>query len=67
MAIDRNYVSEATQFLQSLVVQKPEIEDERRKGRSMWWDKKLDPEEQRRNAAASIQQKGYVYFSGDGE
>jgi hypothetical protein len=65
MAIDRNYVSETTKFLQGLLAEKPEIEEERRKGRSMWWDKKLDPEQQRRNAQSRIEQKGYVYFSGE--
>lgn len=65
MAIDRNYVSETTEFLRGLLAEKPQIEEERRKGRSMWWDKKLDPEQLRRNAASRVEQKGYVYFSGE--
>lgn len=65
MAIDRNYVSETTQFLRSLVAEKPRIEEERRKGRAMWWDKKLDPDELRRDAQSRVKQKGYVYFSGE--
>jgi len=65
MTIDRNYVSETTQFLRELLAEKPQIEEERHKGRSMWWDKKLDPDQQRRDAASRIEQKAYVYFSGE--
>ncbi|MGA8055939.1 MAG: DUF3460 family protein [Burkholderiales bacterium] len=63
MAIDRNYVSETTQFLRHLLDEKPEIEEERRKGREIWWDHKQDPDEVRRRAQSRVKQKAYVYFS----
>jgi len=59
------YESDVTQMVRSLLEEKPQIVEEQRKGRSMWWDKKLDPEEQRRYSQSRIQQKGYVYQTGD--
>ncbi|MCX7891784.1 MAG: DUF3460 family protein [Burkholderiales bacterium] len=58
---DRTYVSETTQFLRNLLAEKPHIAEEQKKGRSLWWDRKLDPEEQRRFREASVRQKAYVY------
>ena len=60
---DRTYVSETTQFLRNLIGEKPHIVEEQKKGRSMWWDKKLDLEEQRRFREAKVKQKAYVYQS----
>jgi hypothetical protein len=58
---NRNYVSETTQFLRGLLAEKPQIVEEQKKGRSMWWDRKLDLEEQRRFSEAKVKQKAYVY------
>ena len=60
---NRNYVSETTQFLRGLLAEKPQIVEEQKKGRSMWWDRKLDLEEQRRFGEAKVKQKAYVYQS----
>jgi hypothetical protein len=60
---NRNYVSETTQFLRGLLAEKPQIVEEQKKGRSMWWDRKLDLEEQRRFDEAKVKQKAYVYQS----
>jgi hypothetical protein len=60
---NRNYVSETTQFLRGLLAEKPQIVEEQKKGRSMWWDRKLDLEEQRRFSEAKVKQKAYVYQS----
>ena len=60
---NRSYVSETTQFLRGLLAEKPHIVEEQKKGRSMWWDRKLDPEEQRRFREAKVKQKAYVYQS----
>jgi hypothetical protein len=55
------YESEVTRMMRELIGQKPQIVQEQRKGRQMWWDKKLDLEEQQRFRAARVGQKGYVY------
>jgi hypothetical protein len=69
MAIDRMYESEATKFLQGLMKDKPHLAEEQRKGRAMWWDKKLDADELLRRGASKIEQRPYVYQSdlGTGE
>jgi hypothetical protein len=60
---DRTYVSETTQFLRNLITEQPHIVEEQKKGRSLWWDRKLDLEEQRRFREANVRQKAYVYQS----
>jgi len=55
------YESDLTRFVRELIAQKPEIVEEQRKGRAMWWDKKLDPETQKRFQQSRINQKAYVY------
>jgi len=63
MAIDRTYESEATRFLRDLAAQKPALTEEQRKGRAIWWDKQIDPEEARRQKDSRVRQKAYVYQS----
>ena len=57
----KGYESEATRFLRELVENNPGIEEERSKGRSMYWDRPLDSDEQRRYQQVSVRQKAYVY------
>lgn len=63
MAINRTYESEATRFLRDLSTQKPELTDDQRKGRAIWWDKQIDPDEARRQKDSKVRQKPYVYQS----
>ena len=35
----RHYVSEHTKFITEVLAQKPQLVDEQKKGRAMWWDK----------------------------
>ena len=37
-----HYVSDATQFIESLKQQRPELEAEQRQGRALLWDKAID-------------------------
>lgn len=56
-----DYVSETTQFIQSLKAAKPSLETEQRQGRSLLWDR---PQDRSLNAgfqAARVPQKAYVY------
>jgi hypothetical protein len=55
------YESDATQLIRGLLAENPRIADEQRKGRSLWWDKKLDPDQLRRARESRVPQKGYVY------
>lgn len=56
-----DYTSGITQFIDELKVQKPTLEAEQREGRSIWWDKKLDRNEQQDMRAGRVPQKPYVY------
>jgi hypothetical protein len=55
------YESEATQFLTQLKTERPHLENEQKKGRSLLWDKQLDRKLQEDFAQAKVAQKPYVY------
>ena len=59
------YESDITRFLRDLKKARPQIEEEQRKGRAIWWDKPQDPETQRRNQASRVRQPAYVYQTRD--
>ena len=52
-------------MIRELLDLRPEIADEQKKGRSLWWDRKLDPDRLRREQASRVAQKGYVYQTDD--
>lgn len=56
-----DYLSEATQFLESLKAAKPTLEAEQRQGRALLWDKQVDREAWDGFDAARVAQKPYVY------
>lgn len=55
------YESDVTRMMRELLEQKPQIVEEQKKGRALWWDKAQDPETQQRNQASKVQQQPYVY------
>ena len=55
------YESDITKMIRSLLKQKPQIIEEQAKGRAMWWDKKLDPDTQKRARESRVKQQAYVY------
>ena len=55
------YESEATQFLAQLKNERPHLEGEQQKGRSLLWDKQLDRPLQEGFKQAKVAQKPYVY------
>lgn len=58
------YESELTQLVRELVREKPQIAEEQRKGRSLWWDRHLDLDLLRRWRESRVKQQGYVYQTG---
>lgn len=56
-----HYESEATQFLTQLKNERPHLENEQLKGRSLLWDKQLDAKQQEDFKKAKVPQKAYVY------
>lgn len=57
------YESEATQFLTQLKNERPHLEGDQLKGRSLLWDKQLDRKLQKDFNEAKVAQKPYVYQS----
>jgi hypothetical protein len=55
------YESDITRMIRDLLRDKPHIVQEQKKGRALWWDKKLDLEDQRRTRESSVNQQPYVY------
>jgi hypothetical protein len=59
--VKTGYESDATRMIRELLAAKPQLVEEQRQGRSRWWDRKLDLDEQRRAQESRVGQKGYVY------
>ncbi|SDC69951.1 DUF3460 family protein [Paraburkholderia lycopersici] len=57
------YQSDITQFINQLKQQKPQLEEQQRKGRALLWDKQpLDLDERERQQASRVKQTSYVYY-----
>ena len=55
------YQSDATQFIESLKKQDPQLEQRQREGRALLWDKPIDRDLQADLHAGDVAQKPYVY------
>lgn len=62
--MDYSYESEHTKFIRELIEKDPKLEEKRLEARKIWWDKKLDKEEQKRFDESDDPMKPYVYFGG---
>lgn len=58
-----DYRSDATQFIDQLKAEKPDLEARQRAGRALLWDKTLDRSLQDEYAQARVAQKPYVYLT----
>ena len=58
----RHYESEHTKFIRDLLEKRPLVDEDRRRGRAIWWDKQpSDLALLREMDEGSLPQKGYVY------
>ena len=55
------YESDLTRMIRELLQEKPHIAQEQKRGRALWWDKKLDPEDLKRSRESNVKQQAYVY------
>lgn len=55
------YKSDATQLIEQLKAQRPALEEEQRRGRSLLWDKAIDADAQAQFQEANVPQQPYVY------
>lgn len=56
-----HYTSDATQFIEQMRRQKPDLEAEQRAGRALLWDKAIDRDAQAEIDAGKVSQQPYVY------
>jgi len=64
MLPSRNYESDHTKFIRDLLQARPLVDEDRRKGRAIWWDKQpADLNLRREMDEGKVAQKGYVYSS----
>ena len=57
------YQSDITQFINKLKADRPQLEDDQRKGRALLWDKQpIDLEERAEQQASRVQQTAYQYY-----
>lgn len=56
-----DYQSDATQFINQLKSQKPELDAQQQAGRALLWDKQVDREAWQDYRAGRVAQKPYVY------
>lgn len=55
------YQSDATQFIESLKKQDPQLEQRQREGRALLWDREQDRDAQAGFNDARVAQQAYVY------
>ena len=56
-----DYQSDATQFINQLKSQRPELDQQQQEGRALLWDKQVDRTVWTEYRAGRVQQKPYVY------
>jgi hypothetical protein len=56
-----HYTSDATDFIEQMRKQKPNLEAEQRAGRALLWDKAIDRDAQADFEAGTVAQQPYVY------
>lgn len=58
----RHYVSDHTAFIRDLLAKKPQLVDEQKRGRAIWWDKEpRDLALSREMDEGRVPQPAYVY------
>ena len=55
------YESDTTQFIRQLLEKNPQIVEEQKKGRALWWDRPQEQDALRRARESRVKQQPYVY------
>ena len=58
-----HYTSEATNFIEQLKKDKPQLDAQQQQSRSLLWDKEVDADVWQDYRAGKVAQKAYVYYS----
>ena len=60
--MDYDYESDHTKFMREFLEKNPQLQQKRLEARSVWWDKALNKEEQKRFKESTVPHKPYAYF-----
>jgi hypothetical protein len=55
------YESDHTKFMREMMAKNPEWADDQRRGRAIWWDRKVDLNEQKSSRDANEPHRPYPY------
>ena len=55
------YESDITKMICELLIEKPHIVEEQKKGRALWWDHKQEQDTLKRDRDSKVKQQPYVY------
>ncbi|MBP9805438.1 MAG: DUF3460 family protein [Candidatus Accumulibacter sp.] len=55
------YESDHTKFMREMMARNPEWADDQRRGRAIWWDRKVDLNEQKSRREANEPHRSYPY------
>jgi hypothetical protein len=55
------YKSDVSSFIDALKAKRPTLEDEQRRGRAIWWDRRVDLQAETEYEDARVRQQPYVY------
>ncbi|MSQ51394.1 MAG: DUF3460 family protein [Betaproteobacteria bacterium] len=55
------YESDITKMMRELLLEKPHIVEEQKKGRALWWDHKQEQDTLKRDRDSKVNQQPYVY------
>ena len=55
------YESDVTRMMREFLQANPNVVEDQKKGRAMWWDKAQDIDTQQRDKESKVAQQPYVY------
>jgi len=56
------YESDATKLIRDLIRENPAIDEAKKTGRALWWDKRFTQDEIKRDQESKVEPRPYVYF-----
>jgi hypothetical protein len=57
------YTSDITNLIDEMKAKNPSLEDDQRRGRAIWWDRRIDRTAQQSYDESRVRQQAYVYQS----
>ena len=57
------YTSDVTNLIEEMKAKNPSLEDDQRRGRAIWWDRRIDATTQEAYDESRVRQQAYVYQS----